>query len=89
MDTSSPFTHSFFSVDSPFLFVLLLLSFFNILIETYFTTIDIHYSELSNDVASGIEITPCNKIDKPLVVYRLTGKRYDVHNNVAYIMTKL
>ena len=23
------------------------------------------------DVASGIEITPCNKIDKQLVVYRL------------------
>ena len=28
---------------------------------------------LSYDVASGSEITPCNKIDKPLVVYRLTG----------------
>ena len=26
-----------------------------------------------NDVASGSEITPCNKIDKQLVVYRLTG----------------
>ena len=26
---------------------------------------------LSYDVASGSEITPCNKIDKPLVVYRL------------------
>ena len=25
---------------------------------------------LSYDVASGSEITPCNKIDKPLVVYR-------------------
>ena len=25
------------------------------------------------DVASGSEITPCNKIDKPLVVYRFTG----------------
>ena len=29
-------------------------------------------SVLSYDVASGSEITPCNKIDKPLVVYRFT-----------------
>ena len=28
---------------------------------------------LSYDVASGSEITPCNEIDKPLVVYRFTG----------------
>ena len=28
---------------------------------------------LSYDVASGSEITPYNKIDKPLVVYRFTG----------------
>ena len=28
---------------------------------------------LPYDVASGSEITPCNKIDKPLVVYRNTG----------------
>ena len=28
---------------------------------------------LSYDVASGSEITPCNKNDKPLVVYRFTG----------------
>ena len=28
---------------------------------------------LSHDVASEIVITPCNKIDKPLVVYRFTG----------------
>ena len=41
------------------------------------------------DVASGSEITSCNKIDKPLVVYRFSGKRYDVHHNVAHIMTKL
>ena len=27
---------------------------------------------LSYDVASGSEITPCNKICKPLVVYRFT-----------------
>ena len=32
--------------------------------------INIH---LSYDVASGSEITPCNKIDKSLVVYRFTG----------------
>ena len=31
------------------------------------------YSFLSYDVASGSEITPCNKICKPLVVYRFTG----------------
>ena len=31
------------------------------------------YNTLSYDVASGSEITPCNKIDKPLVVYRFTG----------------
>ena len=28
---------------------------------------------LSNDVASGSDITPCNKIDKPLVVYRFSN----------------
>ena len=28
---------------------------------------------LSYDVGSGSEITPCNKIDKPLVVYRFMG----------------
>ena len=28
---------------------------------------------LSHDVASGSEITPCIKIDKPQVVYRFTG----------------
>ena len=28
---------------------------------------------LSYDVAPGSEITPCNKIDKPLVVYRFVG----------------
>ena len=31
------------------------------------------YLLLSYDVASGSEITPCNKIDKPLVVYKFTG----------------
>ena len=29
--------------------------------------------DLSYDVASGSGITPCNKIAKPLVVYRTTG----------------
>ena len=41
---------------------------------------------LSYDVASGSEITPCNKTTSGLSIY---GKCYDVHNNVAYIMTKL
>ena len=31
------------------------------------------YLIVSYDVASGSEITPCNKIDKPLVVYRFLG----------------
>ena len=31
------------------------------------------YSVLSYDVASESDITPCIKIDKPLVVYRFTG----------------
>ena len=34
------------------------------------------------DVASGSGITPCNKIDKPLVVYRFTG-------NVMTFITKV
>ena len=37
---------------------------------------------LSYDVASGSEITSCNKICKPLVVYRFTG-------NVITSMTTL
>ena len=47
------------------------------------------YQFLSYDVASWGEITPCNKIDKPLVVYRFTGNVNDVQSNAAYIMTKL
>ena len=31
------------------------------------------YRKLSYGVVSGSEIPPCNKIDKPLVVYRFTG----------------
>ena len=42
---------------------------------------------LSYDVTSWSEIKACNKIDKPLVVYRFSGNVM-VHNNVAYIMTK-
>ena len=33
----------------------------------------IQYTKLLYDVAAGSEITPCNKIDKPLVLYRFTG----------------
>ena len=39
-------------------------------------------STLSYDVTSWREITPCNKIDKPLVIYRFTG-------NVMTSITKL
>ena len=35
--------------------------------------LDVRYIHLSYDVASRSEITPCNKICKPLVVYRFTG----------------
>ena len=31
------------------------------------------YLHLSYDIASGSEIKPCNKIDKPLVVYKFLG----------------
>ena len=31
------------------------------------------YTDLSHDAAFWSEITPCNKIDKPLVVYRFSG----------------
>ena len=34
---------------------------------------NIYNTILSYDVASGSEITLCNKIDQPLVVYRFTG----------------
>ena len=32
-----------------------------------------HLLFLSHNVASGSEITPCNKIDKPLVIFRFLG----------------
>ena len=46
---------------------------------------------LSYDVAFGSEITPCNKIDIPLVVYRFTG---NVMTSITmlhtlHVMTKL
>ena len=47
-----------------------------ILMTTYFAIKNIKgwdYTLSSYDVASGSEITPCNKMDKPLVVYRFTG----------------
>ena len=39
---------------------------------------------LPYDVASGSEVTPCNKIDKPLVVYRFTG---NVMTSIATLRT--
>ena len=45
--------------------------------------IDLLEANLSYDVASGSEIRPFIIFDKPLVL------RDNVHNNVAYIMTKL
>ena len=35
--------------------------------------LSIFYYFLSHDVASGSDITPCNRIDKPLVVHRFSG----------------
>ena len=45
-------------------------------------------TSLLYDVASGSEITPYNKIDKPLVVYRFLG---NVMTSITmlHIMTKL
>ena len=40
--------------------------------ESY-TTSHSQNHHLSHDVASGSDITLCNKIDKPLVVYRFSG----------------
>ena len=53
--------------------------------------IDIPYFEqmvdhiLSYDVGSGSEITSCNKICKPLVVYRFTG---NVMTSITTLRTK-
>ena len=40
---------------------------------------------LSYDVASGSKITPCNKIDKTLVVYRFSG---NVMASITTLRTK-
>ena len=45
----------------------------NILMTVRAVNTDFYINILSYDVASGSEITPCNKIDKPLVVYRFYG----------------
>ena len=52
--------------------------------KLHFTAVKIHIL-LSYDVVFGSVIMSCNKIDLSLVAYRFTG---NVHNNVAYIMTK-
>ena len=44
-----------------------------VMVMHYFARYILKYY-LSYDVASGSEITSCNKIDKPLFVYRFTGK---------------
>ena len=41
---------------------------------------------LSHDIASGSDTKSCIKMDKPVVVTYFLS--YDVHQNVAYIMTK-
>ena len=45
---------------------------------------------LSFDVASWSEITPCSKIDKPLVVYRFSGNvMMSIMLIVAFVMKQL
>ena len=42
---------------------------------------------LSYEIASGSEITPCNKIDKPLAVYGFFGKvMTSIMNNIVAYM---
>ena len=57
---------------SLFQFVIFILS-FSIIYSSISSSQQLNIFSLSYDVASGSEITPCNKIDKPLVVYRFTG----------------
>ena len=38
----------------------------------------IYDTNLSHDVTSGSDITPCNKIDKPQVVFRFCNDYYNV-----------
>ena len=40
--------------------------------EAGYLSANMYKVDLSYEVASGSAITPCNKIDKPLVVYRFT-----------------
>ena len=53
-------------------------------LEHEHSTVQSLYNALSYDITSGKEITPCNKIDG----LQIFGK-YDIHNNIAYIMTRL
>ena len=43
----------------------------------------VHESILSHGVVSGSDITPCNKIDIPLVASDLVTLRNDVHYNIV------
>ena len=52
----------------------------------FLINLTVWFGILSYDVASGSEITPCNKSSSGLQIF---GKRYNVHDNAAYIMTKL
>ena len=47
------------------------------------------YISLSYDVASGSKITSSKKNRYTTSGLQIYGKRYGVHNNVAYRMTKL
>ena len=53
--------------------------------EDIFTIANSEYPILSHDVASRSEITPCNKIDKLLVVYRFSG---NVMMSITSLRTK-
>ena len=55
-----------FRISDPLVFVVVVLS-----IVFVFSTAVCFF--LSHDVASEIEITPCNRTDKPLVIYRFSG----------------
>ena len=43
-----------------------------------------NYDSLSYEVVSGSEISPCNKIDKSLVVYKFTG---NVTTSITMLLT--
>ena len=48
----------------------------SIVLEVLIVGLNLHIQPyfIYHDIVSGGEITPCNKIDKPLVVYRFSGK---------------